>query len=225
VPSRPADDSGTWAPPGAAAPIAPAASTAPAAAPAVTPAAAGPAPDDLDDVDDAPTVGLAQVRAAQAAASEAARPHVQAVHCPAGHPNPPYGEACRVCSQPIADRSVTTIVRPVLGVLRPVAGEDIALDGPLLIGRKPTAGTLIEGEPARVVRLPDPDTVLSRTHLEVRLVDWQVQVVDRDSMNHTYVTVPGQAPTQLRPTEPYPIPVGTVVSLGDAVQLTYEVPR
>jgi hypothetical protein len=74
-----------------------------------------------------------------------------------------------------------------------------------------------------VVRLPDPDTVLSRTHVEIRLVDWQVQVVDRDSMNHTYVTLPGQGPTQLRPTEPFPIPVGTVVSLGDAVRLTYEV--
>jgi hypothetical protein len=118
---------------------------------------------------------------------------------------------------------VTSIPRPVLGVLRVEGGDDIVLDGPVLIGRKPTPGAVIDGEPARAVRIPDPDTVLSRTHVEIRLVDWQVQVVDRDSMNHTYVTLPGQDPTQLRPAEPFPIPVGTVVSLGDAVRLTYEV--
>ena len=59
----------------------------------------------------------------------------------------------------------------------------------------------------------------------MRLVDWQVQIVDRDSMNHTYVTVPGHAPTQLRPAEPFPIPLGTVVSMGDSVRFTYEVER
>ena len=42
-------------------------------------------------------------------------------------------------------------------------------------------------------------------------------------MNHTYVAVPGQAPIQVRPAEPFPIPLGTVVSLGDSVHFTYEI--
>jgi hypothetical protein len=147
---------------------------------------------------------------------------VQAVHCPAGHPNPPYAEPCRSCGRTIDDRRVALVPRPVLGVLRSTSG-DVVLDGPVLIGRKPPEGVVVDGEPARVVRVPDPDTVLSRTHVEIRLVDWQVQVVDRDSMNHTYVVLPGQGPVQLRPGEPYPIPIGTVVSLGDAAHFTYEV--
>jgi hypothetical protein len=65
--------------------------------------------------------------------------------------------------------------------------------------------------------------VLSRTHVEVRLVDWQVLVLDRDSMNHTFVHIPGHAPFQLRPAEPFPIPPATTVVLGAATGFTYEV--
>ena len=150
---------------------------------------------------------------------------IQAVHCPAGHPNPPYGERCRRCSNPIDDRAVTLITRPCLGELRFTDGTVVRLDQPVVLGRKPPAEPTVGGEPARSVRLDDPDTVLSRTHVEVRLVDWQVLIVDRDSMNHTFVEVPGHAPVQLRPAEPFPILLGSIVSLGDAVRCTYEVER
>ncbi len=148
---------------------------------------------------------------------------VQAVHCPRGHPNPPYATSCRNCRRAITDRTVAVVPRPVIGRLRFEGGPLVPLDRPLLIGRKPPESSTILGEPAGAVRLPDPERRLSRIHAEVRLVDWQVQVVDRDSMNHTFVEVPGQSPVQLRPAEAFPIPIGTVVSLGQLVSFVYEV--
>ena len=96
------------------------------------------------------------------------------------------------------------------------------LDRPVLLGRKPAEDVAIGGEPARSVALPDPDKLLSRTHAEIRLVDWQVQVVDRDSMNHTFVEIPGRSAFQLRPADPSPIPPGTRVNLGDALTFTFD---
>jgi hypothetical protein len=148
-----------------------------------------------------------------------AGPTVRSVHCPARHPNPPHGELCRTCGQPIADRTVTTIVRPPLGRLRLPDGRVIELSHPVVLGRRPPEDLSIDGEPAQSIRLPDDDKVLSRVHAEVRLVDWQVQVVDRDSMNHTFVELPGHPPMQLRPAEPFPIPLGAIVNLGDSVRI------
>jgi hypothetical protein len=42
-------------------------------------------------------------------------------------------------------------------------------------------------------------------------------------MNHTYVEVPGHAPFRLRPAEPYPIPPGTKVSMGECVDFVFDV--
>ena len=123
---------------------------------------------------------------------------------------------------PIADRTVTGIRRPALGQLHFSDGTTRALERPMILGRKPREDAVIGGEAAEAIRLPDPERVLSRSHVEVRLVDWQVQIVDLDSMNHTYVTVPGQSPLQLRPAEPFPIPLGSTIRLGDAISFTYE---
>src|SRR4029079_6740747 len=99
----------------------------------------------------------------------------------------------------------------------------VALVQPLVIGRNPPSDVEVAGEAALAVRLPDPGALLSRVHLESRLVDWQVQVVDRDSVNHTYVEPPGLPSTQLRAAEPFPIPPDTVVRLGEATTFTYRV--
>jgi hypothetical protein len=177
-----------------------------------------------EDEDDGPTISLSVLRAIQATPTPSG-PTVQAVHCPSDHPNPPHGEICRQCAQRIVDRSVSTIARPSLGSLQFDNGTRVVLDHPAVIGRKPRTDIVIEDETASPVRIDDPDKVLSRTHLEVRLVDWQVQIVDRDSMNHTHVEVPGHAPTQVRPGEPFPIPLGTSVSMGGSVRFTYEIAR
>lgn len=166
------------------------------------------------------TVSLAALRAQ--AAGQSAKPvrTVQAVHCPEQHPNPPHSTHCRRCGASISDRAISVIPSPVLGVLVFADGTRVELDRPLLIGRKPATGALIGGEEARAIRRPNPDNVLSRTHLEVRLDGWEVAVIDRDSRNLTFVELPGQEPFQLDPSlGPVTIPPGTIVRLGEREEL------
>lgn len=172
------------------------------------------------------TVSVATLRAMaeRAAASGPSGATVQAVHCPAGHANPTHADRCRRCDVAIVDRDVRTIERPTLGVLVFEDGTREPLDGPVIIGRNPPDGGTVEGTPARVVRRPDPANVLSRVHVEVRVSGWQVSVVDRDSVNYTFVEIPGRAPFQLRPGDPQPIPPGTVVRMGEDAAFTYFVP-
>lgn len=149
-------------------------------------------------------------------------PRVQSVRCPHGHPNPPHVERCVWCGAEVSDRRVEWIGRPPLGVLRLSTGVTVSLDRPLLLGRRPVATGLINDEVPETVAVDDPDQELSRTHVEIRLEDWQVVVVDRESRNHTYVQLPGQELRQLYPHQGVPIVPGTRVDLGRTVSFVYE---
>lgn len=177
--------------------------------------------DDEDDDEESATVSIATLRASRAAAAQPVGPTVQAVHCPSGHANPPHLDQCRSCSIPITDRTVTVIARPALGSLQFDDGHVELLDAPLVMGRKPKPEQSIGDETARAITLDDPDKLLSRVHAEIRLVDWQVQVLDRESMNHTYVQLPGQVMFQLRPGEPFPIPPGTRITFADVTSCRF----
>ncbi|MBX3313685.1 MAG: FHA domain-containing protein [Actinobacteria bacterium] len=148
---------------------------------------------------------------------------VTAIWCRSSHPNPPHYERCRVCHVEIDDRSVFTIRRPPLGLLRFSNGQVETLDGNLVIGRNPASGLVVNDQPTRPVVIESPDGSLSRTHAVVQIEGWQVQVVDRDSTNNTFVEIPGQPEFQLRPGEPFPIPPATRVRLGDEIEFTFEV--
>lgn len=148
---------------------------------------------------------------------------MQAIHCPRGHPNPANAGTCRTCGAAFADRSVSLIAQPTLGVLRLPDGNTVTLNGPKLLGRRPPTDVVLDGVPAEAIVLPDPDRVLSRVHVEIRVAGWQVQVMDRDSLNHTSVEVPGNEPLVLRAAQRYPIPVGTIIELGESVRCTYEI--
>ena len=202
----------------------------PTTLPAVTRARAAPPVSDPEAVDPNSTVSNMEVRALlrQAQAAEQAQgagPTVLAVRCDHGHLNPPEAETCRYCGEVIRIRSIAVVSRPSLGRLRFDIGKMVELTGPLLVGRKPPSDEQVNGETATAVLIPDPDQLLSRLHLEVRLEGWQVLVVDRRSVNATYVTAPGKAQLQIRPGEPQPIVPGTTVSLGDIVSFVYEVDR
>ena len=149
-------------------------------------------------------------------------PMVTAVHCPAGHPNPSHLDRCRICSGEIRDRSASLIARPSLGRFKFDDGQVYELHRHLLVGRNPSADLRVNDEPTDRVTLASPDNIISRTHLTVELDGWQVKVTDRDSMNHTFVEIPGRKPFQLRPGEAYPIPPGAAVRLGDDLGFTYE---
>ena len=65
------------------------------------------------------------------------------------------------------------------------------------------------------VRITDPDGVVSRRHLRVALVGWNVEVVDLGSANGTFVALPGdQERHQLAPNQPFVVRPGTQVTMG-----------
>jgi hypothetical protein len=178
---------------------------------------------------DGHTISIADVRrlAEGALVLSSAGPEVQAVRCPSGHLNPPHAHACRVCGVVIEDRAVTTASRPSLGELRFDDGQVVPLDRGVLVGRKPVAPSIQRqgGLVPHLVTLDDPDRMLSRVHLEVRLEDWQVSVIDQDSRNGTSVEIPGRSPITLRPGEPQLISPGTRTTLGDGMAFVFEVPQ
>jgi hypothetical protein len=181
-------------------------------------------PSSADDtaLEDA-TITLEALRSArESAGASPTGQQVTAVTCPAGHPNPTHNDQCRACGQAIVDRTPRTIPRPSLGRLRFADGTTTELDRHLLIGRNPATDLKVSGEDTGRVRLADPDNVLSRTHVAIQLDGWQVQVIDRDSMNHTYVEIPGRPPFQIRPGEPYPVPPGSTIRLGDEIGFVFE---
>ena len=201
--------------------------------PIAEPAIADPPPpvvpfDDIEDGLDGATISISthRQREAQAAAEAeaAAGPRVQARLCPAGHPSPPHASFCRECGAEITDPRVHTIPRPVLGRFVFDDGTTIEVDSAMLMGRNPPEDGKVGDEPARPVRLVDPDALLSRVHLAVQIEGWQVQIIDRESVNHTFVAVPGQQIEleQIQPGIPISISVGTRVVLAETVSFTFE---
>lgn len=154
------------------------------------------------------------------------RPSIQAVLCVQGHANPPPQVVCATCRAPIVDRTVVSVERPVVGRLRFSDGMVVDLDRPLLMGRKPDHVPVekIGDEVPTVLALPDPDNTLSRVHVEVRLEEWHVLVVDRHSANGTYVALPGEAPARLDPGTPCLVAPGAQVNLARVVSFVLEAP-
>lgn len=188
-------------------------------------ASAAPVADDREELDHTMSRAAADALARQVAAgSDPAPPGptVHAVHCGAGHANPPQADVCRVCGSPVAPQAPVTVPRPVLGHLRFSTGDVIPLDRNVLIGRQPGAERLVDGSRPHVVKVPSPEKDISRNHLEIRLDDWHVLATDLNSTNGTILTRPGRPPERLRPDEATMIEPGTRVSLADDVSFAFE---
>lgn len=217
-------DAVPWAAPGAT--VAPAGQAPPAGPPAGTAGSAiqaGPGPLAADDGFTIPRSQLPRGQERDLAPDRIG-PTVRALLCPSGHVNPPSSAVCRRCATPLPQDPVI-VPRPVLGVLRLSAGDEITLDRDVVMGRSPRADFAGAGgeERPHVVKLPSADGDISRTHLRVSLDGWHVLVTDLNSTNGTLVTMPGRDPEQLRPGEPVPIQPGTVVTLADGIDFRYEV--
>ena len=70
--------------------------------------------------------------------------------------------------------------------------------------------------------MPDPEQVLSKVHAEIRLDNWDVYVVDRNSRNATFVTLPGQPAQRLTGGEPLRIVPGTTIDLAGSLLIDFE---
>ena len=149
---------------------------------------------------------------------EASRAKVHGIRCSRGHLNHPQSWLCGVCGIRM-DQLTTFLVegeRPPLGWLLLDNGFTFLLDEDLVIGREPgSSGGGRAGSP-KPIRVQDETGQLSRRHVEIRRVEWTVQLVDLGSANGTFVADPsgGNREVRLLPHRPHVLVPGSHVRIG-----------
>jgi hypothetical protein len=140
---------------------------------------------------------------------------VEGVLCASEHFNDPDASACRQCGMALdqAPRSVLRRQRPPLGVLVFDDGTRVTLDGDYVLGREPVLDFDVMAGRARPLRISDPEGTVSRLHLRVSLVGWQVEVSDLGSANGSVLRAPGEE-RRLAPFEPIVLEPGTRIGIG-----------
>lgn len=146
-------------------------------------------------------------------------PILRARQCPDGHLNPPHSHQCRACRQTITADAIIQAPRPALGALTLPDGRRFVVDRNLIIGRAPV-GQARSRQVPELVTIPGAD--VSRSHVEIRLEEWSVLVIDLGSANGTSVTLPDRPPMRLRAKEPMLIVPGSRIILAEQVCLRFE---
>ena len=144
---------------------------------------------------------------------------VLAVRCDRGHLTDPLTSACRACGNPVPPQEPSRVLRPPLGVLRLPDGEEVLLDRPVVLGRRPAPSG--PGDWPHLIRLPHDSTYLSRLHVRIDLDGWHVVAQDLGSRGGTTLFAPGREPEKIRGHEPHLLESGTTVDLAGAYQVTY----
>ncbi len=138
--------------------------------------------------------------------------------CSRGHLNRPGLTACARCRTPIAEGGRESIsgTRPPLGILITDDGVIYRVDRGYLVGSNSGRDPTVGGGLARPLTLAGTD--VSGSHAELRLVDWDLTVVDRGSTAGTAVFDPGATDwARLNPYEPRVVPPGTHLAFGQRV--------
>lgn len=151
---------------------------------------------------------------------------VRGFRCSRKHLNDPRVAFCSVCGIRMDQQTgiLTQGVRPPLGLLVLDDGTTYVLDVDCVLGRDPEKSDPAR-EGMRPVRLDDSSGGMSRAHAEIRLVEWDVTVVDRGSTNGTHVRMPGQREwTRLTPGQSTTLMPGTEITLGNRT-LTFDSPH
>lgn len=155
----------------------------------------------------------------RAEAGSARGPAVRGFKCERQHLNDPRVVFCTQCGVRMDHLTsvLTEGVRPPLGLLLLDDGTSYVLDANLVIGREPERSDQVR-RGAHAVRISNASAGMSRVHAEIRLVDWDVLVVDRGSANGTHIQQPGR-PEWLRATPGHPTVLehGARVTLGGRV--------
>ncbi len=199
-----------------------------AAAPTLVPPS-----DDIPETGDA-DADLANARTQVSAVDVAsvqpvAQLQIHGLLCPNGHINDPRLQFCARCGIRI-DRMTGALVqgpRPPLGLLVIDDGATYVVSSDLLIGRdpEPTAerrgGIAADGVgPLNSIRLADNSGAMSRAHCEIRLVEWDVRLLDAGSVNGTFVWLPGQQGWRRpAPGQDVPLVPGAQIRIGNRAML------
>lgn len=147
---------------------------------------------------------------------QARQAQVLAAMCARGHANPPGSSQCRLCMAPVAQGAPQIVKRPPLAMLVTTQGESVVLDGPVLVGRAPSADGFDPS--ARLLTVPSPNQDISRTHLLVNPDGWTIEATDLHSTNGTMVRRGAEA-VRLASGQPVIVRIGEVLDLGDGVQI------
>ena len=140
---------------------------------------------------------------------------VDGVLCARDHFNDPAARACRQCGTGLDQPpgNLRRRPRPPLGVLVLDDGTRFLLDGDYVLGREPTFDSdVIEGR-SHPLRINDPNGTVSRLHLRISLVGWQVEVSDLGSANGS-VLHSSDGEHALPPHEPTMIEPGARIGIG-----------
>jgi hypothetical protein len=158
-----------------------------------------------------PTVGVA----ASTGEDDLAPVLVEGVLCTREHFNDPGARYCRQCGIGMGQlpRTFKRRQRPPLGVLVLDDGSGFPLDGDYVIGREPVLDGDVMAGRARPLRVCDPDGSVSRLHLRISLIGWQVEVSDLGSANGS-VLHSADGERTLAPFEPTVIETGARIGIG-----------
>ncbi|WP_062982115.1 FHA domain-containing protein [Nocardia anaemiae] len=148
---------------------------------------------------------------------------VRGFMCSRQHLNDPRVSFCAVCGIRMDQLTcvLTEGVRPPLGLLMLDDGTSFVLDNDIVLGREPEQAEAVR-RGARPIRLPDNSGAMSRAHVEIRLIEWEVAVVDQGSANGTYVRMPGHHEwLRAMPNQPTTLAAGAQILLGGRI-LTFD---
>ncbi|MDH3293405.1 MAG: FHA domain-containing protein, partial [Acidimicrobiia bacterium] len=151
---------------------------------------------------------------AEQAPAQQSRVEVEGILCSRGHFNNPQSAYCMVCGMSLLHLTPHRVVRPrpTLGFIVFDDGASFGLDRSYVIGREPSASVDAEAE---LLVIHDNNDTLSRTHAELRLDGWTVQIVDLGSTNGTYIwDTQNDRWNQLTPNHPIELQSGETVALG-----------
>ena len=77
--------------------------------------------------------------------------------------------------------------RPPLGVMVFEDGATFSLSTDYVVGRQPEVHDLVQQNLALPITVDDPERSISRAHAELRLVDWDVHLVNLSGTNGSFV--------------------------------------
>src|SRR5690606_827427 len=115
--------------------------------------------------------------------------------------------------------------RPEVAVAVLPSGERVPLGRGVVLGRRPRSRRVEDGRVPRLVTVESPSEDISRSHLELRVDDWNLVAVDPSSTNGTLLLREGSAPQRLRPEAATILQLGDRLDLGDGVVVAIEPAR
>ncbi|WP_067471473.1 FHA domain-containing protein [Nocardia amamiensis] len=143
---------------------------------------------------------------------------VMGFKCARAHPTDPRAAFCTVCGMPVDQtQPLIEVVRPPLGMLILDDGMTYMLAADAVLGRDPEHSAAAE-RGLVPLRVEDASGGMSRAHAEIRLVNWDVTVVDRGSTNGTRTRLPGYRDwMRLAPNQSMVLVPGAEIMLGNRV--------